>query len=277
MVKDHKLLKKQYGHGRLMENIEDCLKRAGKDLTSLSIDDLAPIDGFHTRGRESTIELVNLANLRASDLVLDVGCGLGGTARYLAEQYNCRVHGIDLTEEYIAVGEQLTEMLGMKEDVHLKLGNANSLPYEGQSFDVVWTEHVQMNIADKNRFYSEIFRILKPGGRFLFHDVFQGTGGDAFYPLPWAQDSSISFLATEVDAQTAMSNVGLDVKKWIAKGDDSIRFFEKVAKRFTEKELPPLGVHLLMGDNTKDKIYNFLRNLREERLSVVMGIASKQA
>ncbi len=112
MVNIDTLVDKHYGFGGIMEKIEAGLNLASKDVNSLTVDDLAPIDEFHTRGRESTLEVAELGNLKASDLVLDVGCGLGGTARYLAKQYKCKVVGIDLTEEYIFVGKKLTELVG---------------------------------------------------------------------------------------------------------------------------------------------------------------------
>lgn len=270
------LVGQHYGFGGIMEKIEAGLNLAGKDADSLTVDDLAPIDEFHTRGRESTLELAKLANLKASDLVLDVGCGLGGTARYLAEQYQCNVVGVDLTEEYISVGKTLTELVGLSDLVELRHGSALAIPYEDEKFDIVWTEHVQMNIADKNRFYSEIARVLKPAGRLLFHDIFRGSGDSPFYPAPWAEDESISALATESEARSIIEQVGLEIDQWITKVQDSIEFFERVSARVEADGPPPIGIHLLMGDNAKDKLHNYVRNLREDRLSVALGVARKK-
>ena len=197
-----------------MEKIEAGLEAAGKELDSLSVDDLAPIDEFHTRGRESTLEVAELAQLSSSDLVLDVGCGLGGTARFLSDRYGCKVEGIDLTEEYVSVGRQLTERVGLSGRVELRQASALDLPYEDGRFDIAWTEHVQMNIADKQRFYSEIARVLKPGGRLLFHDIFRGSGDPPFYPAPWAEDESISSLATVEQARSALTEAGLAIHPW---------------------------------------------------------------
>jgi ubiquinone/menaquinone biosynthesis C-methylase UbiE len=259
-----------------MEKIEAGLKAAGKDVNSLTVDDLAPIDQFHTRGRESTLEVVGLAKLKSSDLVLDVGCGLGGTARFLAEQYKCNVAGIDLTEEYISVGKRLTELVGLSDRVELRQGSALEIPYEDERFDVVWTEHVQMNIADKNRFYAEIARVLKPGGRLLFHDIFRGCGDSPFYPAPWAEDDSISTLATETKARSVMAQVGLEIDQWTGKVQESIEFFKEVSARIEADGPPPIGIHLLMGDNAGDKLQNYVRNLSEERVTVALGMAIKK-
>ena len=270
------LVEKYYGFGGIMQKIEAGISLAGEDVSSLRVDDLAPIDEFHTRGRESTLEVAGLANLKASDLVLDVGCGLGGTARYLAERYKCNVAGIDLTEEYISVGKKLTELIGLSDRVELSHGSALELPYEDESFDIVWTEHVQMHIADKNRFYAEIARVLKPGGRLLFHDIFRGPGGPPLYPTPWAEDESISTLATETEVRSIIEQIGLKLDQWLEKVEESIEFCKMKVAQIASDGPPAMGTHLLMGDNAKDKLQNYLRNLSEDRVSVAMGMAHKK-
>ncbi len=270
------LVDKHYGFGGIMEKIEAALDLAGKNVGSLSVDDLAPIDEFHTRGRESTLEVAELANIQASDLVLDVGCGLGGTARHLAEIYNCHVTGFDLTQEYISVGKKLTDLVGLSDRVELHQGSALDIPFDDEQFDIVWTEHVQMNIADKNRFYSEIARVLKPRGRFVFHDVFRGIGDSPLYPLPWAEHESFSFLATEKDARAILDQVGLTIDQWDVKIQESLEFFKMVISKIEADGPPPLGIHLLMGDNARDKLQNYIRNLTDDRVSVTLGRAHKK-
>lgn len=265
----------QYGIGGIIEKVLTGLTAAGKDLDALTVDDLAPIDEFHTRGRESTLEVAELAGLTDGDSVLDVGCGLGGTARHLAETYGCRVAGIDLTDEYITVGQQLTKMVGLHERVVLRQGSALELPFENDSFDVVWTEHVQMNIADKAQFYGEIGRVLRPDGRFAFHDIFRGNGQPPIYPVPWAEDESISALATEDEARTTIQPSGMSIAQWHHKVDESLAFFKRVLDKILEDGPPPIGIHLLMGDNARIKLHNYVQNLTEGRISVAMGLAHK--
>jgi ubiquinone/menaquinone biosynthesis C-methylase UbiE len=276
MADTDELVNKHYGYGCLFERIEAGLGLASKDVGSITVDDLAPIDEFHIRGRQSTLEVADLVNVKASDLVLDVGCGLGGTARHLAHQFECKVSGIDLTEEYITVGKKLTDLVGLSDQVELRVGSALDIPYEDEKFDIVWTEHVQMNIEDKNRFYSEMARVLKPGGHLLFNDIFRGEGDSPVYPAPWADDDSISVLVTEAEARSIINQVGLKIDHWIMKVPESVAFFEGVVAKIKEDGPPPLGIHLLMGNNAKEKLQNMLRNLSEDRVSVSLGRAHKK-
>lgn len=270
------LIDQHYGFGRIMEKVDAGLSAAGKDPNALSVDDLAPIDEFHTRGRQSTLEVAALADLAPTDRVLDVGCGLGGTARHLAEAYGCTIIGIDLTQEYIDVGKELTRRVGLDDKVRLRQGSALEIPFDDDSFDVAWTEHVQMNIADKHRFYGEMARVLKPGGKLLFHDIFRGLGRPPVYPVPWAEDETLSALATEADVRATMEAVGLEVLAWIQKVDESLDYFKSVFKRIETDGAPPIGIHLLMGDNAAVKLKNYVQNLTEQRTSVAMGAARKR-
>jgi ubiquinone/menaquinone biosynthesis C-methylase UbiE len=276
MMDANEMVDKQYGIGGLLQKIETGLKLAGKDLDFLKVDDLMPVDEFHTRGRKATREMADMVNLCATARVLDVGCGLGGTARHLAEEYQCSVIGVDLTEEYVTAGTRLTELVGLSERVELRHASALDLPFEDDRFDIVWTQHVQMNIADKNRFFSEIARVLKPGGCFLFHDVFRDSGDAPIYPVPWADDESMSVLVTETEARKIVEDVGLVIEIWDDKIQESVEFFKRVLARIEANGLPPLGIHLLLGDNAEDKLRNYAHNLSENRVSVVVGMARKK-
>ena len=266
----------QYGVGDLLQKIETGLKSAGKDINSLKVDDLVPVDEFHTRGRKATREMAALVNLKATDRLLDVGCGLGGTARFLANEYKCSVIGVDLTEDYVTAGTKLTQLVNLSDKVGLRHGSALDLPFEDEEFDIVWTQHVQMNIAEKDRFYAEIARVLKAGGRFLFHDVFRAGGDPPIYPVPWADDESMSVLVNETEARAAIEDAGLALDQWGEKVQESVEFFDRVLTRIDAKGHPPLGIHLLLGVNAENKFRNYARNLSEKRLSVAIGLAHKK-
>ncbi len=272
---DDQAINKHYGISGILNSILDGLESSGKNLHTLEPKDLSPIDEFHTRGKESTIEIASLAQLQPHHKVLDVGCGLGGSARHIANEYGCSVIGIDLTDEYIDVAKKLTEFVNLTDKVSFKQGSALELPFPSENFDIVWTEHTQMNIKDKRKFYGEMSRVLKPKGRLVFHDVFLGTTSRPYYPTPWAEYDSLSSLCTQEEAKTAIQKSNLKVNEWRDESKLSLEFFKKMIKKIEKSGPPPLGFHLLMGKTAKTKLLNLARNLEENRTSIVLGTALK--
>lgn len=272
---DDQVINKHYGISGIFNSILKGLEASGKDIDRLTPEDLSPIDEFHTRGKESTIEIAKLAQIQPYHMVLDVGCGLGGSARYISNEYDCSVVGIDLTEEYVDVANKLTEFVNLTNKVSFKQGSAIELPFPSDHFDIVWTEHTQMNISDKEKFYGEMSRVLKPKGRLVFHDVFYGNTGSPYYPTPWAENDSMSSLCTQEEAKRAIQNSNFVIEEWKDKSRLSLDFFKEMIKKIQNSGPPPLGFHLLMGDSAKTKLLNLARNLEENRTSVVLGTASK--
>ncbi len=251
------------------------LKAAGKDLDALTVDDLAPVDEFHIRGRAATEELAHWAEIQPGHVLLDVGCGLGGTSRYLAATVGCDVVGLDVTDEYCRVAEMLSARVGLADRTAFRQGSALGLPFADRHFDVVWTEHVQMNVADKAGFYGEIARVLKPGGQLAFHDIFAGANDGVQFPVPWAADASLSHLIGVEDLRTVMSDLGLAQVRWEDKTDASAAFFQSVLERVRTEGWMPVGLHLLMGDDAAVKFANVLRNLEENRVQVVQAVMKR--
>ena len=233
------------------------------------------MDEFHIRGREATLELAGRMNIEAGMRVLDVGCGIGGSARHLASESGCHVTGIDLTRDYVEVATALAARTGLAQQVAFHHGNALELPFEADSFEIVWTEHVQMNIADKATFYGEIARVLKPGGRLLFHDIFSSDGSEPWYPVPWAGDASISFLAQVDTMPDILEAAGLQVLEWEDRSADSLEWFMNIVARVRATDPAPLGLHLLMGASALPKFENLIRNLQESRITVIQSVAAR--
>jgi SAM-dependent methyltransferase len=268
------------GHYTIAElggQILAALEAAGKDLAALTVDDLAPVDEFHIRGRAATEELAGWADVQPEHLVLDVGCGLGGTGRYLAGTVGCRVVGLDVTEEYCRVAEMLSARVGMADKTSFRQASALALPFANGHFDVVWTEHVQMNIADKAGFYSEMARVLKPDGLFAFHGIFAGVQDGLHFPVPWAADPSINHLIGIDDLELLMTDSGFELVRWEDKTEASAAFFEEALQRLPTVEQPALGLHLLMGSNAPAKFANMLRNLEENRVQVVQAVMRRES
>ena len=240
------------------------LKAAGKDLDHLTPDDLAPVDEFHGGQRPATIRLAELVGFTGSERVLDVGSGLGGPSRYLAWRYGCRVSGVDLTAEFVRVAEMLTGMTGLVARVDYRQGNALDLPFEDMSFDVVWSQNVAMNIADRDRLYREMRRVLKSGGKLALQEVAAGPGGEPHYPVQWAREPGISFLFTPEATRQKLEASGFRVLTWQDTTEEALESAKRRAQ-LSAAAPPPLGTHLILGDDWRAMFHNSARNLEEQR------------
>jgi MPBQ/MSBQ methyltransferase len=274
-------VERHYTRHNLENTILTALKNVGKNIDQLTVDDLAPIDEFHTRGREATANLASLLNNLQPNLhVLDVGAGIGGPSRYLASKFGCRVTGLDLVGEYCRVADSLARRVKLDNLLTYRQGDATQMPFDDATFDVVWTQHASMNIADKKRLYSEMHRVLKPGGKLAIYDVFKGSSsGDIdasssiHFPVPWAPDPSISHLISAEEARKLLKEVvGFKEVAWEDKTESVIDWIKQMIKRAQTSGPPQIGLHVLVGTQWSDLVKNLLRNLEEGRITVAQGI-----
>ena len=274
MNKRNALIENQYNLPELFEDILKRLKEQGVDLNNVKRSDIAGVDEFHLRGVEVTKELVTEFDFR--DLkVLDVGCGLGGPCRMLADEFNCNVSGVDMSHEFIRTAQKLSELIKLNGKTEFVQGDALNLPYEDGSFDVVWTQHVQMNIEDKVRFYSEINRVLKNNGSLIYYDIFKKNNKDVSYPVPWANNASVSFLQTIANMDLILNNLGLSKTKTTCQTEGAITFLHDLFKKIETNGPPKLGLNVLMGVSTKEKLGNVQEGLEENKIELQSGIYMK--
>ena len=266
-----------YSPGDLYNRIIEGLNRLGKDLSGITLDDLQPVDEFHIRGDTATRELIELAKFTADMHILDVGCGIGGSSRRLSRDTGCRVTGIDLSREYIDVAGRLTELLNMQGQVRFQACSALELPFADNSFDGVWSLQMNMNVEDKAAWLGETQRVLKPGGRAVLYEVCGSKNTPLYFPVPWAQDASMSFLVPPDDFRSLIESAGFSIEVWNDKTDLARQAFAGAKKPEGEPDLPVLGVYLLVGNDIQTKAYNLRRNLDEERVSLIETLAIKPA
>lgn len=264
-----------YTEPDLLDAILAALREQGKDLNNLSPDDLAGVDEFHIRGREATVELAEMAQIQDHWQVLDLGSGLGGSTRFLAHNYCCEVIGIDLTPEYVALATALSGKVGLSDRTEFQQANATATDFPSGHFDLVWTQHVTMNIEDKPALYREVFRVLKPGGRFVFHDIVEGNGEPLPFPVHWASDASTSFLIPPSRMRSALEDTGLLTVEWRDVTDVSRDWYLAKVAEAQRGGGSPLGLHLLLGESRMEKIQNVAKAAVDGRLAVVMALLEK--
>jgi ubiquinone/menaquinone biosynthesis C-methylase UbiE len=268
-------LNQHYAPTDICARILGSLRQAGKDLTRLSRDDLAAFDEFHGGGRESTRELARLAGLRKGMRVLDIGSGVGGPARTLATEFGCRVTGIDLTAEYCRAAQMLTEMVGIGEGIEFCCGNAATLPFADQSFDVVWSQNSLMNIEAKAQLFAEINRVLRPGGLFAFEAVLAGPKPGLHYPVFWASSPALSFLVTPPELRALLDHAALRERTWEYTTDRTIAGQKRRKQAAGSTDPSALGIAVIVPAEVAAKIDNGLRNNEEHRTVSVQAVYQK--
>ena len=265
-------LGRQYTTGLSKCRIEEALLGAGIDLNDLQRGDLAPLEDFHTMGRIATSQLAELAEIDRSDEVLDAGSGVGGTARYLADQFGCRVTTVDLTEEYCDTSRWLNQLVGLDGNISVHHGDVTNLPFPSASFTVVMSQHVQMNVADKARLYDESRRVLRPRGRLAIWDITAGAPGELDFPLPWANNPALSHLDSGDHLRATIESAGFSVAQWSDMTEDAVTIMETFLRS------PPgaLGLHVFV-DSFVEKANNLVRGLADGRLCALQAIAEARS
>lgn len=250
-VSDH------YNRPDLLARIERAIGEAGRSPDTVTADDLAPIEEFHIGGRAATIALLPSLKLDADTRALDVGCGTGGVARFAAHRYGCKVDGVDLTANFIETGKTISSWLNLTSKVWLHRASALDMPFEADHFAAAWMFHVAMNIEDKRSLFAEVFRVLKPGSRFLVYDVMRGEDEESplSFPLPWANEAAISFVRSPDVYEEHLEAAGFAIEKTEPRHDIAERFFEAVDAEASEP-LQPLSLATLMGEGAREKVAN---------------------
>jgi ubiquinone/menaquinone biosynthesis C-methylase UbiE len=261
-VRDH------YRATGLVERLKTALAAFGPEDRRLSPEQLSALDQFHTRGLAATVELAGLAGIAADMSVLDVGSGVGGPARFLAETYGCRVIGVDLSEPFVEAARYLTERTGQSGQVSFETASALELPFDAGRFDVALLQHVAMNISDRARLYREIRRVLKAGGRFATFDVVM-VSGEPHYPVPWARTPATSFLLTADATRAAIESAGFHTAVW-QDGTEAAKAWIAQLRASGPPPSPNLG--LVMGPDFPQLAANLGRNFMDGRLGILSAV-----
>ena len=251
-----------YAHGSLEQAILEALAAASKDTNRLTPADLAPVDEFHVGGRPATVAFAQQLGVRPGARLLDIGCGIGGAARYFAQEHGCHVIGLDLSDEYVAVANKLAELVGLSDRISFRQGSALALPFADASFDAAYLLHVGMNIEDKARLFEEIRRVLLPSGILGIYDIMRLGAGDLSYPVPWASGPKVSFVADAATYRQLLEGAGFEVLRERNRRDFALEILAKMRARGASGRPAPLGLHIVMGDDATVKVDNMSNDIQ---------------
>jgi SAM-dependent methyltransferase len=268
-------VRKHYGLPEMATKVIAALEAAGIDPARLKAEQLYPFDQFHGRGLDATRDHVGLLKLAASDAVLDIGSGLGGPARFIAATHGAKVTGIDLTPEFVATARMLTERTGLTGQVAFEEGDALAMPFPGATFNAALCLYVAMNIENKAKLASEVARVLKPGGRFVWSQVVLGDGGAPQFPLPWAREATFSFLTKPEALRRAVEDSGLKIVEWT---DERPIVLASMQQQQAASPPPPAAAairDMLLGADFPERLKNFGRNMAENRIGSIVLVAEK--
>jgi MPBQ/MSBQ methyltransferase len=276
MTNEHeRTIARHYHISNLTARVLDAAASAGLDLDRLTPEDLGPIDEFHIGGRAATKDLIPKMRLNGSEHVLDIGCGIGGAARYVAGSTGCRVTGIDLTPEYVETARALSARTGVGDRTTFEVASALQMPFGDHTFDAAMTLHVAMNIKDRAGLYREAARVLKRDAVLCIYDVMKGRNEGLKYPVPWADTADSSHLTSPEDMRMLLADAGFRIEEVEDRTAFGIAFFRE---RLAGGGPPgPLGLHVLMGESARTKFQNILINLEQGCVAPVVMIARRAA
>jgi MPBQ/MSBQ methyltransferase len=266
----------------LKARVQGVMEKEGKDSSNTTVEQLASLDQWHVMGLLPTERLSQRAGIKAGDRVLDAGAGMGGPARYIAQTYDAEVTGIDLTDPYLETAAYLNELTGLSDRVSLQRADVTAMPFDDQTFDVVWTQHAAQSIPDKPAFFAELFRVLKPGGRAVVHDLFRGPGSPVHFPAFWGPDDSISFLSTDAEMRQMLEDAGFEAVHWKDTTEEAraanAAMHEEGAKNELEAEtIEGLDIFLLFGEETLIMAENSVKDMDVGSIGIFEAVLERPA
>ena len=266
-------INQHYGQEGLGQVSIAAVNDALRDSAGLSVERMLTFDQLHIGGRSASLRLARQAGLSASEKVLDAGCGLGGSSRLLARYFGSRVFGMDLTAPFCHLAHRLSSTANLDGLTFFLRADLNNLPVREDTFDVVWAQHILMNIKEKGRLLREFARILKPSGRLLVHEVVQGDNQPVHYPVPWASDASLNYLCSAASLESKLQRAYFHIGALQDESASALAWFAKrAASAAPERVLPrqaPENANRLNAALIRGNVW---RNLKENRINVVQGV-----
>lgn len=248
-------------------------------LSDLSTDLLAPIDQLHIGGRQATIKLLEDARIQPGSQGIEIGSGLGGTARLIRDRFHAQITAIDITPAFTYACDAINRALGYTEIVSV-CGDACEQHTEAHSQDFVISQHTLMNIPDKAAVLATLANSLKPGGLLLLHEVVSGTNPSPLaLPVPWASEPEHSHLPDQQALDVLLHAQGFRPLYLLDVTENALAWRKKHSQREAGDQArgktqtaSPLSPQLIFGERFIQMGKNLMANLAEEKVRVIEAI-----
>ena len=132
---------------------------------------------IHIGGFAESMVMAKKAEIKEGDKILDLCSCLGAGLRFLVKNYKVQGFGLDGTHAMVDQAIKLDEGEGLSDKIEYKLGDVKEIPWEDNTFDVVWGEDAWCYVDNKESIIKEAARVLKPGGTLAFSDWIEGSAG----------------------------------------------------------------------------------------------------
>ncbi len=265
-----------WAHRADLDYIRRDLERRGKDLTTLTVNDLASYDQLHSGQLTATREFAAWVAPEHGARVIDLGAGLGGSARLLAAEHGCHVEAVELSKPLHETGAELTGWLKLSSLVQHHCGDVLAEgPDDG--FDLVWLQHVDMHMPNKDRLYARCVRALAPRGRLVWHDWLAGSHATPHYPMPWSDDGQMSFLSPLETFREDTQHADLTLNRLEDTTERTHHWFTSTLAGLNKAlaRLPDNATRRRARfSSLANRVENVLRNLDEKRLLPFFGEAT---
>ena len=264
---------RHYTCGGMLDAVLGALRTAGKDPDNLHGSDLFGADELHIGWQPATADLAQDLKLSHGMKVLDVGAGVGGPARHLAEEHGAQVTGIDLSQEFVDVATELTRRCGLSDRASFRVASGLDMPFEDGTFDRATMIHVGMNIRDKDRLFAEVRRVVKPGGLFAVYDIMRVADAEISYPMPWADTEATSFVERPETYRSLLRDAGFEVEGEKSRREMALTLAREMREKVEREGPPPLSVQTLMGPQIQERIANVLATLDAGTIAPIQMLA----
>ncbi|MDX1892672.1 class I SAM-dependent methyltransferase [Mycolicibacterium sp. 050158] len=233
------------------------------------------LDQYHAGGVGAVDKLIPSLAISPGDVVIDVGSGFGGPARRIAEQTSATVVGVDITAGYVEAAQTLTMRMGYGDQVRFQHADITALSADHmlelgveRPFDAAITMHVQMNVADKHRWFSAVARLLAPRARLAVWEVCATAGQQPPWPMPWSLDGTDSFLSTPHELEQAIRSAGFTTLAWV---DETAWVNDWSAATLGDGAARPELILPMIIEDGMTRVMNFSTALRDGTLTVMRG------